>query len=176
MPSFKKITKEIFGAIAEIPFVLDIAFSQKSLCQKEMLLGGFKPWQVNHTLKRFQKTGYIANEKGKLKLTKLGIDRINYYKLAGVTFDFKSKKWDKKWRVIVFDIPESQRNARDLLRNKLREWNCYKVQNSVFVCPYACEKELRQVTEILAVKDCVCIFLANDLGLVKDKLTRYYKL
>lgn len=176
MASFKNITREIFSAIAEIPFVLDVAFSRKSLYQKELLIGGFKPWQINHTLKRFQKTGYLTNKNSRFKLTKLGAARVNYYKLEKIVFTPGDKRWDGKWRIVVFDIPESYRIARDLLRSKLREWDCYKIQNSVFTCPYACEKELKEVIKILDIRECVHIFLTDDLGSIKNMLTRYYHL
>lgn len=55
----------------------------------------------------------------------------------------KPNKWDKKWRIIIFDIPEGQRRiARDALRNKLKKLGFYLIQKSVWVYPYPCEKEI----------------------------------
>jgi CRISPR-associated endonuclease Cas2 len=44
--------------------------------------------------------------------------------------------WDKKWRVVIFDIPESAREQRDKLRRLLRLNKYYKLQASVFISPY----------------------------------------
>lgn len=42
------------------------------------------------------------------------------------------KNWDGKWRIIIFDIPESQRKIRRILRGKLREWGFVVWQKSVW--------------------------------------------
>jgi DNA-binding transcriptional regulator PaaX len=51
----------------------------------------------------------------------------------------KPRHWDKKWRVLVFDIPEKRRKARDQIRNVLVEAGFTRLQNSVWVYPYNCE-------------------------------------
>lgn len=50
------------------------------------------------------------------------------------------KKWDKKWRVVVFDIPESRRPLRNSLRAHLVHIGFQRLQNSVWVFPYDCEE------------------------------------
>lgn len=51
----------------------------------------------------------------------------------------KPKKWDGKWRIIIFDIPEKRRGARDSLRSHLRQLGFHELQKSVFVHPYPCD-------------------------------------
>lgn len=56
--------------------------------------------------------------------------------------DFKFKKpkmWDKKWRLIIFDIPENKRSIRDRIRKIFKSAGFYKLQDSVWVYPYDCE-------------------------------------
>ena len=45
----------------------------------------------------------------------------------------KPKIWDKKWRIVVFDIPEKQRGARDSLRTYLKKLDFYELQKSIFI-------------------------------------------
>ena len=52
------------------------------------------------------------------------------------------KKWDQKWRIIMFDVWERRRNARDELRETLKEIGFVKVQDSAWAYPYPCEKLL----------------------------------
>lgn len=52
------------------------------------------------------------------------------------------KKWDKKWRVVIFDIPASARMIRDIFRKKLKEFEFYPLQKSIWVYPFACKKEI----------------------------------
>lgn len=48
-------------------------------------------------------------------------------------------KWDGKWRVLIFDIPENRRETRDKVRNTLRAIGFKKLQQSVWVYPFDCE-------------------------------------
>ena len=52
----------------------------------------------------------------------------------------KKRRWDKRWRVVVFDIPEKHRRTRDSLRSSMRELGFYRLQDSVWVYPHDCEE------------------------------------
>ena len=49
------------------------------------------------------------------------------------------RRWDKRWRVIIFDIPERHRATRDRLRTMLRSLGFVQLQASVWVYPHDCE-------------------------------------
>lgn len=49
------------------------------------------------------------------------------------------KKWDRRWRVVIFDIPERRRNVRVRLRRLMEEYGFVHLQHSVWICPYDCE-------------------------------------
>src|SRR3989344_7059632 len=49
----------------------------------------------------------------------------------------KQQKWDGKWRLVIFDIPENKRELRDKFRTLLKKNNFYKLQHSVFFHPYS---------------------------------------
>ena len=51
----------------------------------------------------------------------------------------KKRRWNGRWRVIIFDIPERRRRTRDRLRNIMREIGFVRLQDSVWVFPYDCE-------------------------------------
>ena len=48
----------------------------------------------------------------------------------------KSRRWDGKWRVLIFDIPEKMRKKRDFFRKELQAFGFYQFQKSVWVYPY----------------------------------------
>jgi DNA-binding transcriptional regulator PaaX len=52
----------------------------------------------------------------------------------------KPKKWDYKWRIVIFDIWERRRAVRDRFRTLLQRNGFVKIQNSVWVYPYDCEE------------------------------------
>jgi CRISPR-associated endonuclease Cas2 len=62
-------------------------------------------------------------------------------KLIGMMGIIKSNKWDQKWRMLIFDIPEDAREKRDKLRWLLKRYGFIKLQASVFISPYSLNRE-----------------------------------
>ncbi|MFZ1720413.1 MAG: hypothetical protein WAU28_03620 [Candidatus Moraniibacteriota bacterium] len=82
-------------------------------------------------------------------LTKKGRESAERCDLYGGSLKFKMpRKWDKKWRVVIFDIPEKDRVFRGILREHLHEIGFFKLQQSVFVHPYPCERQLMKLAEL----------------------------
>ncbi|MHB8710497.1 MAG: CRISPR-associated endonuclease Cas2 [Minisyncoccota bacterium] len=48
--------------------------------------------------------------------------------------------WDGKWRVLIFDINERRRRVRNQLRRLLDGAGFVRIQDSVWVYPYACDE------------------------------------
>lgn len=61
----------------------------------------------------------------------------------------QEKKWREKWYIVMFDVPEIQRNKRVYLRKFLRQIGFYPYQKSVYVFPYECEKEISLIKKIV---------------------------
>ncbi len=61
----------------------------------------------------------------------------------------KEKKWQGKWFLVIFDVPEIQRNKRNYLRSFLHYVGFYQYQQSVYVFPYECEQEIALVKKIV---------------------------
>ena len=82
------------------------------------------------------------SSKGKNKVLKFNFD------------DMKIEKhyWDEKWRMVIFDIPENIKAARDALRFKLKKLGFHELQKSVFVYPFNCEDEINFIAEFFGVK------------------------
>jgi len=82
--------------------------------------------------------GYIEIKNNKLKLTGKGksyLFRHTEYKII----KGKKPRWDHKWRVLIFDIPEKLRFVRDQVRFSLLSIGFIRLQDSVWVYPYNCE-------------------------------------
>jgi|SRR3989344_982166 len=54
----------------------------------------------------------------------------------------RNKKWDKKWRAVIFDMPERNRYERNFLRRELKWMGFKELQHSVWITPHDVEKEL----------------------------------
>jgi len=52
----------------------------------------------------------------------------------------RGKRWDKRYRVVMFDIQEKYKTTRDSVRHILRECGFLRLQDSVWIFPYDCEE------------------------------------
>ncbi|MEK7101791.1 MAG: CRISPR-associated endonuclease Cas2 [Patescibacteria group bacterium] len=51
----------------------------------------------------------------------------------------KKRKWDRRWRVVIFDIPERRRSTRVRIRRFMEQYGFVRLQDSVWIYPYDCE-------------------------------------
>ena len=72
------------------------------------------------------------------ELTTLGEKRLRRWKFAGFKLQ-KPKRWDGKWRVLIFDIPEKLKKTRNYLTTLLKQAGFVRLQDSVWVYPHDCE-------------------------------------
>lgn len=86
----------------------------------------------------------------KIELTSRGRKRALQYKLETLKIK-KPRTWDRKWRIIVFDIPEREKKARDSFRQSLRAMGCLQIQKSVWIHPFPCEDEIEFVAQLFGV-------------------------
>lgn len=97
---------------------------------------------VKRSLTRLIENGYVAVEAGGLQkrfyLTKKG-ERFAALLGEGRLAPKKPRRWDGKWRILIFDIPERRRRLRDQTRVTLVNLGFYRLQDSVWVYPYDCE-------------------------------------
>jgi len=127
---------------------------------------------VYHALR----TGYVEKviKKGEpyFRLTSKGQGKITRdFSLKGL----QNKKWDGKWRVVIFDINEKKRKDRDSLRNKLRELGFGMIQESVWISPYDIIVDLREFVKTIGLGDQVFLMevgglLAGDQKRLANKI------
>lgn len=51
----------------------------------------------------------------------------------------KKRRWDRRWRIVIFDIPERRKSVRASLRRFMNEYGFVRLQDSVWIYPYDCE-------------------------------------
>lgn len=111
---------------------------------------GFYKKQVRDTFRYLRNRNMVYFEKqGKqvfIRLTPEGEKKAGKFQINKVQIH-KPEKWDRKWRLIIFDIPEKARIKREAFRGKLKELGFYQLQKSIWVFPYPCEKEVKLLRE-----------------------------
>ena len=155
----------VLATIAVAPGALQIAklFEQKRF-------GRFKKQRrrnTTQTIKRLQKNNLfvVKEKKGKfiVELTKQGKQKLREMDRGKLQIT-KPAQWDRKWRVVIFDIPDrSFKQGRDALRGQLKRWEFYQLQKSVWVCPWPCEKEIRAVTSFHEILPYVKMIIADKI-------------
>ncbi|MDP3934668.1 MAG: hypothetical protein Q8Q46_00360 [Candidatus Giovannonibacteria bacterium] len=73
------------------------------------------------------------------------------------------KKWDKNWRIIIFDIPEKHRKARNALCQALKNMGCYPLQKSVLISPFECRDEADFAIEFFELRPYVRFIVAHHI-------------
>lgn len=127
-------------------------------------------WIDHHNLHRNIKSLYRShlidekdNDDGTITivLTELGKKHALTYQIDEIKVP--AMKWDKKWRIVMFDIPEKRKRARDALSKTLKNMEFVQLQKSVFVHPFECSKEVSFVTEFFKVRPYIRLVLAENI-------------
>lgn len=92
---------------------------------------------------RLAQKGYVrfvdAGGKKHIEITEAG---RRFYDLEAAKLAVrkqKKKRWDRRYRMVIFDIPERRKADRQRLRLMMRELGFLRLQDSVWVTPYECE-------------------------------------
>ena len=92
----------------------------------------------------------MADGSVKITLTHLGKNLIRQYKLDEMTLP-KHKQWDKKWRWLIYDIPNYKRKASLALSKKLHTLGLYKLQKSIWIFPYEIMPEIEFLCAVFEI-------------------------
>ena len=99
-------------------------------------------------------TTLILSERGREKALTYRIDEMNIQRQV---------RWDKKWRIVIFDIPERRKGLRDVFRARLLQLGFLELQKSVFVCPYPCADEIEFIVEYYQASSHVRMIVAESI-------------
>lgn len=128
--------------------------------------GKFDRSDFNRTLARLYKNHLISTREQDGQLTIMleqeGKKKAIRYSIDDITVK-KPEKWDGKWRLVIFDIPEEKRLARSVLQRKLKELGFWQLQKSVYMHPYPCEDEIEFIRSVYNVRQYVNILLVEKI-------------
>lgn len=100
--------------------------------------------QAKQAIKRLEKRGLVVTEsKGEelvIKITQAGRRWLKHYEITHLSIN-RPVKWDGYWRIVTFDIPEDHHQVRDTVRSWLKRLGFARLQKSVWVIPWPCQKQ-----------------------------------
>lgn len=138
----------------------------------------WQKYNINHSIKRLKDHGLICFEttgKGTfVRLTPKGEEKLRKFELLGYKLK-KPKRWDGKWRMLIFDIREERKGTRDKIRFTLKRIGFLRLQDSVWVYPYDCEDFVTLMKADFKIgRDLLYLIVDTIEG--DNKIRNYFKL
>ncbi len=145
-----------------------IVFASILALIKEITRKDIPQAKVRRVLANLEKKEIISLEKTKseIKVRLKGVFTpilLKYSLKPLLDFKKKNKKWNNKWFIVSFDVPEKQRNKRDYLRRFIHDIGFYQYQKSVYVFPYDCEKEIALIKKIVESGKYISYIIAEKI-------------
>jgi len=149
------------------------------------LLKGFKKGR-KYSRKKVYDTFYNLRRQGLIKveernhqiyisLTEEGRKKASWLQIDSLKIS-KPKKWDRKWRIVIFDISQLKKLYREAFRGKLKELGFRSLQKSVWIYPFGCLAEIELLKEFFGLSEKeVRLILAEDIG-KEESIKKLFKL
>lgn len=101
----------------------------------------------------------LLTQEGKVKLAEVAIWDLS---IAA------PKRWDKKWRLVMFDFPKEMTTTRNSFRVKLEELGFKPYQRSVYIYPFECTEEMQSICDFFQAHEYVRYIVAIDIDNADD--------
>lgn len=172
---FKKpkseITKDILlwlfavGAVvlasSSAPMISQLLFKRKSLQR-------YPKQRVSNMFSFLRKRDLLKIEKRNhqiyISLSNEGKRRAGIFQLHELKIP-RPKRWDGKWRLLLFDISEKKKIRREALRGMLKQLGFYPFQKSVWVHAFDCKAEAELLKDFFGLDNNeIRLITTEDLG------------
>lgn len=112
--------------------------------------------------------GEIVNGQLHIRLTAEGRKEAAKYRINDLKINC-SKQWDRKWRIIIFNLSQKEKSKKQAFLRKIKELGFHDLQKNVWIMPFACGKEIKVLREFfnLNVKD---LRIIETKDLEQDKI------
>ncbi len=139
-----EILKEVSSGLGD--FIIAMLLSGRSSktfyqIQNQRKWNREKRMAMNKSFNNLKKNNYLKVEKNKVILTNLGERLLKQNEIINKLSE-KRKKWDGKWRMVSFDIPNDLNQIRYTLRKILVSSGFLQIQKSVYIYPHSCREIL----------------------------------
>ena len=113
------------------------------------------------TVRLLIERGYIIPDKYGYRITPVG----KKFSSALISWyvDRSPSRWDGRWRMVIFDIPETRKSERDYLRHLLLSYGFRKLQASVWASPYKVPREFNDKLWDMKLKYHVLYLLVSEI-------------
>lgn len=128
-----------------------------------------KKWRnFQKSIRYLSKRGFVkilgetADGQLKVEITKVGESVIKYCEIDELELD-KSKLWDGRWRIVIFDVPIAKNPARLAFTEQLKRLGFAMIQKSVWICPFECDEQVYILRKFYEIEQFVTIIKSDDI-------------
>jgi len=153
------ITKDVFlwlGVAGAVAIAATSPYFGANLAREFSGKKQYRQKEVYDTFRRLKKEGCVViterNHQIYIRLTKEGRKRAGIYQINDLTIK-QPKRWDGKWRLILFDIQELKRQKRDAFRGILKNLGIKPMQQSVWIYPFECRDEIDLLRDFFGLQE-----------------------
>lgn len=122
--------------------------------------------------------GYVKRIEGRGRDALIDLTASGYRRLNELEFEplkLEGKRWDGKWRILTFDIPEEKRPARDAIRRLIVQLGFKQLHKSVWIQPLPCREQITEIQEAYGVKDHVTLLEVNHFDQEAKFIAKFAK-
>jgi hypothetical protein len=149
------------AAIPSIPVIVKSILDERSSDDWKK----YNQWYLRRTLKRLKKQKMIdfdiEGDKMVVKLSNRGKKKILKYSLENLEIK-RPKIWDRKWRLIIYDVPNERRKSANDFSRMLEDLGMHRLQKSVFLSPFPCQDEVEFLREFFGISEHVWILTVTS--------------
>lgn len=132
-------------------------------------------YRINRTLKKLASEGDIVlqmmNDRTFAFITPSGRHKQRSLRLSSDT-RMMSMSWDGKWRIIILDVPESDKEKRNALRYLLKKADFVCLKNSVWISPYPYEHMFEEMKQDLNLTNEIMIMVTDQIDSESERAFR----
>jgi len=130
--------------------------------------GKYKKRNIADNLRKLRKRGCIeiktVNHQIYINLTEEGKKLANWMQIDALKIA-QPKKWDRKWRLVIFDISQLKKFYREVFRGKLKELGFCQLQKSVWVHPFNCDDEIQLLRDFCGLTEKeIRLIISGNIG------------
>lgn len=167
-----EIVKDVFYWLA-VAGAVSIAATSPYFVQN--LLRARRKWEkypkrkISTTFDQLRRKGLISigmhNKQIYISLTLEGRKKAGIFQINDLAIK-KPKRWDRKWRLLTFDITQKKKVIREALRGKLKQLGFYPFQKSIWIHPYDCGAEIELLKDFFGLTDVEAqLIIAENIGI-----------
>ncbi|MCI0559937.1 MAG: CRISPR-associated endonuclease Cas2 [Nitrososphaera sp.] len=98
-----------------------------------------------------------------LEITESGRRALDISIARAETTARTKRRWDRRYRMVIFDIPERRRAVRERLRRLMSEFGFLRLQDSIWISPYDCEDLVALIKAELKVGKDILYVIADSI-------------